>query len=233
MEKNTLKIDVTMIEIVNEHGDEKEHNYTIEFIDGRTIFWENSIPYEKAKETPFTFYEFIEATLKHEHFRSIVKREDWKELTHLLLHFFNPKDSGKFGKIYEINTKLYLNGYRGSVIVSPSGKIDLKHKGIKYECKSNCGDLKNILFSTITCTHVIYSEFNERDCENPANGRIYELNDFIESFKALGLIRKRRNKDEKPFAIQSYRNSKRKHNALIAMQNEHPTIETIRQYNIM
>ena len=229
MEKN-LTISIKMIEIVNEHGDKQTHYYDVIFADGRVVYKENDEIHTTARTTPFTFYQFMNEVLKSKYCRKLVADENWKAIMILLLHFYKYSDSGKYGKIMEIIVKLYLHGYRGRIIVSPRGHVDLKHKGVLYECKSNCGDLCNILYDTIKAQGVLYSEDNERDCVEPWNVRIYELNEFVECFKTLGLIRKKRGTDGIPrWAIQSYKNSKRKHNALVAMQNEHAKIETIRQ----
>ncbi len=142
------------------------------------------------------------------------------------LNRFNEKDSGKFGKALEINVKHYLNGMRGNADkVSAKGKIDVINKGVKYEIKSNCGEINdNILHNDF----IIYSYDNESDWNRPENCHVIPTDEFIAIIEKLGLKRtKKSTNGQLKVTIQSYKNSKRK-NALWCMAiSEYPTLASI------
>lgn len=145
--------------------------------------------------------------------KELVKAERFDLLSDMLLVFFKPTDCGRYGKIFEIVVKLYLNGYRGkSCIVSPKGKVDVKYKGQRIEVKSNCGELEDMSKSK----YVIYSYDNVNDVKNPAECGVTNTEDFLSALEGLNLIRQNKKTTGGRIiksAIQSYKNSKRKYTA--------------------
>lgn len=160
-------------------------------------------------------YEMIENYLHTADAKAFVKEGNWAELSKTLLTFFSDKDSGRFGKVYEIVTKLYLNGYKGnSCIVSAKGKVDVTFRGQKVEIKSNCGQIAPDFMRN---NLVIYSMDNEKDVANPANGKVMTPDAFMYLMDTeLGLIRYHKKSTANTFgvAIQSYKNSNKKSSAL-------------------
>ena len=162
-------------------------------------------------------YVCINEYLHKEEIKALVQAKEWTILSTMLLDFFKVTDSGRFGKVWEIVTKLYLNGYKGnSCIVSAKGKVDVTYKGKRIEVKSNCGEIgadfeRNDL--------IIYTMDNKRDISNPANGKVMTPALFMDLMeREMGLIRyNKKNKAQGRVvsrAIQSYANSKRKSSAL-------------------
>lgn len=143
--------------------------------------------------------------------KTLVKNENWFVVSELMKYFFKDNDCGKYGKIFEIIMKLYLNGYRGnSCIVSPKGKVDLKWKGHKIEVKSNCGELSDIVKSK----YVIYTYDNQTDIAFPQDGRITTVDNFLSSLDELNLIRTKKSTNGYiKTTIQSYKNSNKKYKA--------------------
>ena len=136
---------------------------------------------------------------------------------------YKPTDCGRFGKALEINVKHLLNGNRGnSGKVSAKGKTDVKHKGVKYEIKSNCGEInENIL----TNDYIIYSYDSESDWNNPAACHVIPAKEFVEIVESLGLMRKKVSTNgQLKKSIQSYRNSKRKALAWMTAIDNYPTL---------
>lgn len=136
---------------------------------------------------------------------------------------FKTTDSGKYGKAFEINVKHYLNGNRGnSDKVSAKGKTDVKSKGVKYEIKSNCGEIGNDIMKN---DFIIYTDDNETVFDKPERARVIPTADFISIIDALGLRRvKKSTNGQLKVTIQSYRNSNKKriawHNAI----EQYPTL---------
>lgn len=136
---------------------------------------------------------------------------------------YKSTDCGRFGKALEVNVKHLLNGNRGnSDKVSAKGKIDVKHKGLKYEIKSNCGEInENIL----TNDFIIYSYDSESDWNNPTACHVIPAKEFIEIVESLGLMRKKVSTNgQLKKSIQSYRNSKRKALAWMTAIDNYPTL---------
>ena len=122
---------------------------------------------------------------------------------------FKTTDSGRYGKAFEINVKHFLNGNRGNANkVSAKGKTDVTSKGIKYEIKSNCGEINEDILKN---DYIIYSPDNMTDFEHPEQAFVIPAQTFVDMFFALGLIRtKKSTNGQLKTSIQSYRNSKRK-----------------------
>ena len=140
---------------------------------------------------------------------------------------FKNTDAGRYGKALEINVKQYLNGNRGnSKVVSAKGKTDVTHKGVKYEIKSNCGEINE---NIMTNDFIIYSYDNKSDWNKPDRCHVIPTADFIKELEKLGMIRtKKSSNGQLKTAIQSYANSKRKLTAWIAAVNQYPTLAELR-----
>lgn len=140
---------------------------------------------------------------------------------------FKTTDAGRYGKALEINVKQFLNGNKGnSKIVSAKGKTDVTHKGVKYEIKSNCGEIND---NIMTNDFIIYSYDNKADWNNPGCCHVIPTDDFIKELEKLGLIRtKKSSNGQLKTAIQSYANSKRKLTAWITAINQYPTLKELR-----
>lgn len=136
---------------------------------------------------------------------------------------FKATDSGKYGKAFEINVKHFLNGNRGnSDRVSAKGKTDVKNKGIKYEIKSNCGEIGNDIMRN---DFIIYTYDNETFFDKPEQARVIPTNDFINIIETLGLMRmKKSTNGQLKTTIQSYRNSKKKMIALASAIDSYSTL---------
>lgn len=136
---------------------------------------------------------------------------------------FKEKDSGRFGKAFEINVKHYLNGNRGnSDKVSAKGKTDVKYHGYKLEIKSNCGELDGIEKND----YIIYSMDNEHDFMTPEQAVVIPADTFREMLEDLGLVRvKKASSGMRKTTIQSYKNSKKKTIALEKALNEFITLK--------
>ena len=165
----------------------------------------------EANNKPLGKYEALDEFLHTDVAKELVYSGEWSELVDYMLFFFKDNDSGRFGKVFEITTKLYLNGYRGnSCIVSPKGKVDLIYKGNKYEVKSNCGELDDIRLSK----YVIYTEDSESTCRVPSCGHIFAVDEFLATLNNLGLIRRKKTTAGYiKTTIQTYKNSRKKYTA--------------------
>ena len=171
-------------------------------------------------------YEQIEKRLHDTDVKVAVYSNEWHYVVDAIKPFFSDKDSGKNGKIWEIVTKLYLNGYKGnSCIVSPKGKVDVTYKGNKLEIKSNCGQLE--MDSLFKNDYVCYTMDNERDIYNPECGKIAEPAEWYNMLNEIGLIRnnKKASSGARITAIQSYKNSKKKTVALETALDNYMTTE--------
>lgn len=126
---------------------------------------------------------------------------------------FKTTDCGRYGKAFEINVKHFLNGNRGNANkVSAKGKTDVQSKGIKYEVKSNCGEINEDILKN---DYIIYTPDNMMDFEHPEQAFVIPAQAFVDMFHALGLVRtKKSTNGQLKTTIQSYRNSKRKTMAL-------------------
>lgn len=126
---------------------------------------------------------------------------------------FKETDCGRYGKAFEINVKHFLNGNRGNANkVSAKGKTDVQSKGIKYEVKSNCGEINEDILKN---DYIIYTPDNKTDFEHPERAFVIPTQAFVDMFHALGLVRtKKSTNGQLKTTIQSYRNSKRKTMAL-------------------
>ena len=137
---------------------------------------------------------------------------------------FKTTDSGRFGKAFEINVKHYLNGNRGnSNKVSAKGKTDVQSKGIKYEIKSNCGEINKGIEKN---DYIIYTMDNETDYARPQNAFVIPADEFVMLIKMLGLMRtKKSTNGELKVTIQSYRNSKKKMLGFAQALANYPTLD--------
>ena len=178
--------------------------------------------------------------------KKIEKMQLLNELSNKYL--LNELDNGNNGKAYEIIVKLALNNYRFKG-VSKSGKIDTIKNHIKYEIKSNCGELAtidqdgNIIKSALLKSDfIIYSmdtEFFITDTLEDKidlvlnNSFVIPCNDFLEMLKNIGLLRTKKstyaiknnfNYNDK-LTIQSYKNSKKKSNLFFNSLCDFPTLE--------
>lgn len=155
-----------------------------------------------------TSYQRLDNWLHEPTIKTLVKNENWFVVSELMKYFFADKDCGKYGKIFEIMTKLYLNGYRGnSCIVSPKGKVDVIWKGHKIEVKSNCGELTDVTKSE----YVIYTYDSQTDIAFPHDGRITTVDNFLNSLDELNMIRtKKTTNGYIKTTIQTYKNSNKK-----------------------
>lgn len=140
---------------------------------------------------------------------------------------FKDNDSGKFGKALEINVKHFLNGNKGNTDrVSAKGKIDVTSKGIKYEVKSNCGEIND---NILTNDFIIYSYDNKSDWNKPSQCHVVPAADFVKELEQLGLIRtKKSTNGQLKKTIQSYANSKRKLIAWTNIIDSYPTLADLR-----
>lgn len=122
---------------------------------------------------------------------------------------FKVTDCGRYGKAFEINVKHFLNGNRGNANkVSAKGKTDVQNKGIKYEVKSNCGEINEDILKN---DYIIYTPDNMTDFEQPEQAFVIPAQAFVDMFHALGLVRtKKSTNGQLKTTIQSYKNSKRK-----------------------
>ena len=122
---------------------------------------------------------------------------------------FKETDCGRYGKAFEINVKHFLNGNRGNANrVSAKGKTDVQNKGIKYEVKSNCGEINEDILKN---DYIIYTPDNRTDFEHPEQAFVIPAQDFVTMFNQLGLVRtKKSTNGQLKTTIQSYNNSKRK-----------------------
>lgn len=122
---------------------------------------------------------------------------------------FKTTDCGRYGKAFEINVKHFLNGNRGnSNRVSAKGKTDVQNKGIKYEVKSNCGEINDDILKN---DYIIYTPDNKTDFEHPEQAFVIPAQAFVDMFHELGLVRtKKSTNGQLKTTIQSYRNSRRK-----------------------
>lgn len=171
-------------------------------------------------------YELIEKRLHEEDVKTAVKNCNWDYVVNSIIGYFKDTDSGKNGKIWEIVTKLYLNGYKGnSCIVSPKGKVDVTYKGNKLEIKSNCGQLD--IESLFNMDYVCYTMYSEIDIYNPEHGKVTTPAEWYEMMDNIGLIRqaKKGSSGVRGTAIQSYKNSKKKTIQLANNLDEYITTE--------
>lgn len=137
---------------------------------------------------------------------------------------FKDSDSGKFGKAFEINVKHYLNGNKGNANkVSAKGKTDVTSKGIKYEVKSNCGEINGDIFKN---DYIIYTYDSENTFATPEQARVIPAGEFVEIVKNCGLLRtKKSTNGQLKTTIQSYKNSKRKASTWASIIDSYPTLE--------
>jgi len=137
---------------------------------------------------------------------------------------FKNTDCGRYGKAFEINVKHFLNGNRGNCDrVSAKGKTDVKSKGVKYEIKSNCGELNDDILKN---DYIIYTANNETEYATPQNAKVIPSHDFVKMFETLGLVRtKKSTNGQLKRTIQSYRNSKRKTEMLFNALAQYSTLE--------
>ena len=169
-------------------------------------------------------YELIEKRLHEDDVKVAVKSQNWEYVVNSIIGYFKDTDSGKNGKIWEIVTKLYLNGYKGnSCIVSPKGKVDVTYKGNKLEIKSNCGQLD--MESLFNMDYVCYTMYSEIDIYNPERGKVATPDEWYNMMNNIGLIRqaKKDRNGVRNTAIQSYKNSKKKTIQLASNLDEYIT----------
>lgn len=140
---------------------------------------------------------------------------------------FKANDCGKYGKAFEINVKHFLNGNRGNTNrVSAKGKTDVTSKGVKYEVKSNCGEIND---NILTNDFIIYTYDNERDFNRPDMAHVIPAHDFVKLIEQLGLMRtKKSTNGQLKKTIQSYKNSKRKATLWANAIDSYPTLAELR-----
>ena len=143
--------------------------------------------------------------------------------TEKTLYEFKDTDAGKYGKAFEINVKHYLNGNRGNANkVSAKGKTDVQNKGIKYEIKSNCGEINDDILKN---DFIIYTPNNVDDYSEVQRAYVIPAEDFVTMFNDLGLVRtKKSTNGQLKTTIQSYRNSKRKTQMLFNALAQYSTL---------
>jgi len=136
---------------------------------------------------------------------------------------FKATDCGRYGKAFEINVKHFLNGNRGNANkVSAKGKTDVQNKGIKYEVKSNCGELNDDILKN---DFIIYTPDNVRDYAEVHRAYVIPAQAFVDMFYALGLVRtKKSTNGQLKTTIQSFRNSKRKTEMLFNALAQYSTL---------
>lgn len=126
-------------------------------------------------------------------------------------HFKQYKDTdcGRYGKEFELSVKRYMNGKRGNITyVASKGRVDMYYKGMKFEIKSNCGEINDDIFRN---KFVVYSPQNEIDYLHPWNAKVLTPEQFVDEVKNCGLYRtKKSTGGYMKNAIQSYKNSKKK-----------------------
>ena len=148
--------------------------------------------------------------------------------------------SGSHGNLYEYEIKLALNNFRFKGIAL-QGNIDTRKKVDniinKIEIKQGCSELAIIdengnIKSTIMKSDLIVYNPDFVSGDNAINGSyILNVNDFIKGLNEIGLIRykKSTSMSKRPkelqyndrIAIQSYKNSKKKYNALYDMLEQY------------
>ena len=143
--------------------------------------------------------------------------------TEKTLYQFRDSDTGRYGKAFEINVKHYLNGNRGNANkVSAKGKTDVQNKGIKYEIKSNCGEINDDILKN---DFIIYTPNNVDDYSEVQRAHVIPAEDFVTLFNDLGLVRtKKSTNGQLKTTIQSYRNSKRKTQMLFNALAQYSTL---------
>lgn len=147
------------------------------------------------------------------------------EEVNAVINYFKPNDSGKYGKAFEVITKVYFNGNKGnSRKVAAKGHCDMIYHGKKYEIKSNCGELNDDLMSK---DYVVYSMDNMADCYNCISAVVMTPTDFLNMLDNVGLIRTKpsRSSVKIKHTIQSYNNSKRKTALLLGALAQFPTVD--------
>ena len=142
----------------------------------------------------------------------------------MTLYDFKDTDAGKYGKAFEINVKHFLNGNRGNANkVSAKGKTDVQSKGIKYEVKSNCGEINDDILKN---DYIIYTPNNRDDYAEVQRAYVIPADEFVTLFNELGLVRtKKSTNGQLKTTIQSYRNSKRKTTLLYEALAHYTTLE--------
>lgn len=160
-------------------------------------------------------FELINERLHEADMKKAVSEKNWKAVVEAIEPFYKESDSGKYGNIFEIITKLNLNGYKGnSCVVSPKGKVDVTYKGQKIEVKSNCGELDDI-----TADIIIYTMDNKEDIFSPDEAHVLTRDNFFKVLRDNNLIRTTKKKNGYiKHNIQSYKNSKkRSHNFMFGL----------------
>lgn len=142
----------------------------------------------------------------------------------MTLYDFKATDAGRYGKAFEINVKHFLNGNRGNANkVSAKGKTDVQSKGIKYEVKSNCGEINEDILRN---DFIIYTPDNRADYAEVQRAYVVPADEFVTLFNKLGLVRmKKSTNGQLKTTIQSYRNSKRKTTLLYEALAHYTTLE--------
>jgi len=170
-----------------------------------------------------TKYEIINARLHDDDIKKAVKAGNYQYIADELKKLYNPKDCGVNGDISEINCGFYLKGYRGNIMVSNKGHVDLTYKGKKHECKTNCG---SFLADIAKNDFMIYSYDAQNDCGHPERFHVIPMREFLEGLEACELFRHDKKSSSCGFtmAIQSYKNSKRKLRMWTGFIDKYPTL---------
>ena len=129
-------------------------------------------------------------------------------------------NNGAGGNAFEVACKqvLYGNRFKG---ISKANGTDAKSNGYMYEVKTNCGGLNGIekndfvIYAIIEQGDIITTEFAQ------VNSFVIPANEFMEGLNELGLIR---TKDGNRITIQSFKNSKKKYEALLDWLYNYPNL---------
>lgn len=161
-------------------------------------------------------------------------------------------DNGNNGKALEILVKLALNNFNFSG-VSKNGRVDTIKNGVKYEIKTNCGELATldengeiIKSSLLKSDYIIYSM--DYSFDNNAtfldilddvlfSFYVIPVTDFMEILKDNGLLRTKKStyairnnlSYNDRLTIQSYKNSKKKYDAFFHALANYPILFDIVQ----
>lgn len=144
-------------------------------------------------------------------------------------HFKQYKDTdcGRYGKEFELSVKRYMNGKRGNITyVARKSHVDMYYKGMKFEIKSNCGEINPDIYHN---KFVVYSPNNEVDYLSPWNAKVLTPTQFVDEVKNCGLYRtKKSTGGYMKNAIQSYKNSKKKFALWIKTLEQFETLENFK-----
>lgn len=136
-------------------------------------------------------------------------KDEIRKMTEEHFEQYKTTDCGRYGKEFELSVKRYMNGKRGNITyVASKGHVDMYYKGMKFEIKSNCGEINEGIYKN---KFVVYSPNNEVDYLKPWDAKVLTPDEFVNEVKNCGLYRtKKSTSGYMKNAIQSYKNSKKK-----------------------